>query len=663
VKKYQLIDPETGEIDNVNGEKTYIDGFDAGTYTLTIDDAPTAFKGYTVVVNEGTLKINPYPLFIIANDSKEYGDEEPVDYAWGVYEYVKVGNSYQYVETERTDFEVPEADLIGNTGNFFEDMYRYTISREQGEEVGKYPTTIRNTRFEAPSTPFGWPTNKSYDTQYDGNYSFEFAQGEFEITRRDLIVTVTGASKFYGEYDPEKGLQERDLDEDEEGEEDNISIFQNGIVMIQIENALPQDLMTIAGMVNYGDGNGTRAAGEVVTAGYQVRNVTFNGVTNPGRNNNAYKNYNLTFVANNVNLMINKRVLKVTAHDQSVPYTYPVVIDPYDLTVEGIIIENAYQPESDINYNDIVTLMGTTLNDKVTDVFMPLTSDQTSVGTFHKNAFNLDLTDAAKQNYVLEFTNGKLYIDQLDEIPLGIPALATKLGVEQSNGLLDQVLKDHDGKTVNVYLADRGFFMEQWYCYVLPFDIRVSQLSNKLDYAVVNTLDPEFDGGYNFQIAMGLIPANTPFLVKVADANKGRADVAQVKIENVKIKYSDAPVATDKSGDYKFIGTYVKFQGLTENEAVIRNSSTDVEKFQPGTSTTNVRETEAYLSYPEGSPFADVRIFIQEEDGTVTEINGVDADVEVAYGEGWYTINGIKLEAKPTAAGTYIFNGKKVYIK
>jgi hypothetical protein len=31
--------------------------------------------------------------------------------------------------------------------------------------------------------------------------------------------------------------------------------------------------------------------------------------------------------------------------------------------------------------------------------------------------------------------------------------------------------------------------------------------------------------------------------------------------------------------------------------------------------------------------------------------------------EGWYTVNGMKLNAAPTQKGTYIKDGKKVFVK
>ena len=59
-------------------------------------------------------------------------------------------------------------------------------------------------------------------------------------------------------------------------------------------------------------------------------------------------------------------------------------------------------------------------------------------------------------------------------------------------------------------------------------------------------------------------------------------------------------------------------------------------------------------------------MFIFEElDGSTTAIKSIEAD-EIGgkkSAEGWYTINGVKLQNAPVEKGVYIQNGKKVVIK
>jgi hypothetical protein len=50
-------------------------------------------------------------------------------------------------------------------------------------------------------------------------------------------------------------------------------------------------------------------------------------------------------------------------------------------------------------------------------------------------------------------------------------------------------------------------------------------------------------------------------------------------------------------------------------------------------------------------------------DGTATAIGTLDTTTGQLSTDGWYTLGGRRLEAKPTAKGIYIHNGKKVIIK
>jgi len=55
-------------------------------------------------------------------------------------------------------------------------------------------------------------------------------------------------------------------------------------------------------------------------------------------------------------------------------------------------------------------------------------------------------------------------------------------------------------------------------------------------------------------------------------------------------------------------------------------------------------------------------ITVEDENGT-TAIMTVAADGRFVEAEGWYTLNGVKLQGAPTEKGIYIRNGKKVVVK
>ena len=65
---------------------------------------------------------------------------------------------------------------------------------------------------------------------------------------------------------------------------------------------------------------------------------------------------------------------------------------------------------------------------------------------------------------------------------------------------------------------------------------------------------------------------------------------------------------------------------------------------------------------------SDEDVAIVDDDGTVTAIEVVKAEVNDGNAvknvqEGWYTLQGVKLDSAPTQKGIYIYNGKKVAVQ
>lgn len=59
----------------------------------------------------------------------------------------------------------------------------------------------------------------------------------------------------------------------------------------------------------------------------------------------------------------------------------------------------------------------------------------------------------------------------------------------------------------------------------------------------------------------------------------------------------------------------------------------------------------------------DTRWLTEDKDTQPTAITEVKSDVTTVTDNAWYTINGVRLTARPTAKGIYIYNGKKIVIK
>ena len=223
---------------------------------------------------------------------------------------------------------------------------------------------------------------------------------------------------------------------------------------------------------------------------------------------------------------------------------------------------------------------------------------------------------------------------------------------------MDVLIKAYGGQNINVKLNRNITRTEAWFAMVLPFETNMTELVNKFGYCVVNVLDESNadPSKVKFKLAFGTIAANQPFLVKL-----GNKITAVVDFGNKDIVYDAAPLSEDAAHN--------KFHGVFKETTLEANPNywtmiPSLDKFQKldqaGTTLTPIN---AYLeTAQELNAFAPA-IFVEDMDGSVTAINVVNADALQKNAEGWYTINGMKLNAAPTEKGVYINNGKKVIIK
>jgi hypothetical protein len=243
-----------------------------------------------------------------------------------------------------------------------------------------------------------------------------------------------------------------------------------------------------------------------------------------------------------------------------------------------------------------------------------------------------------------------------------------------------------DGKTLNVTMAlkrdqdlpagtTRKWTAGRWNSLILPFDITIPELSAAFGYAIFNVVDEanSKEGSVKFKLEMGIdgaIKANTPILIKTM------ADYAGAKVINFGSREIVAPAAAKVekaigSTGYKFVGTY---------ETVAVDNATPDYHFWIGSvdapahigassaNTWNVLPFACYIDQTANAnvPAADMIFTFEDIDGNTTAIRGIssdNADKVKAFGEGWYNLNGVKLQGAPTEKGIYIKDGKKVVLK
>ena len=205
---------------------------------------------------------------------------------------------------------------------------------------------------------------------------------------------------------------------------------------------------------------------------------------------------------------------------------------------------------------------------------------------------------------------------------------------------------------------------KKWNAMILPFDITVDDLADVIGYCIVNVASGNSTADkVSFKLEMDKIPANTPFMVKTT---KRVAAGTQWNFKTQTIAnadFSEDPEVDAGAGN-KFVGTY-KGVTIDKNNTNWRwNAGTSWPHFgDTSASSYIVRPFCAYMQIAEENAARDIIFEFEELDGSTTAINSIDADFTVVNAKGWYTVNGMKLNAAPTEKGIYINNGKKVVVK
>ena len=222
-------------------------------------------------------------------------------------------------------------------------------------------------------------------------------------------------------------------------------------------------------------------------------------------------------------------------------------------------------------------------------------------------------------------------------------------------------LNDKDGKKMNVTIKNRPIDANMWTVMVLPFTTTAREISSALGYAVVDVLNKDKGNGNEiyFKLTMGEIPANTPFIVKTDVKHTGDIVFTSHLIE----KCGQLTSADNKDqGGSIYYGVYQN-KKISGTNQIWLSTKVDGKWGYKGTTgdEVTINPTKAFIQLPDGT--TDARVFIEEPDGSTTAITIVSNDAQNANAEGWYNINGIRMQSVPTVKGLYIHNGKKVVVK
>ena len=229
-------------------------------------------------------------------------------------------------------------------------------------------------------------------------------------------------------------------------------------------------------------------------------------------------------------------------------------------------------------------------------------------------------------------------------------------------------IREWNGSVADVTLQGRTLYKDgYWNTLCLPFDVSTTSGPLAGDNVVamtLNTSESNLTGStltLNFDAAPTTIPAGTPFIIKWGEQEEKTGYLGTI-IENpvftgVTIDNTDRSV-TSSDGYVTFKGTYSPIVWDTENKSILFVGTNNT-LYWP-TAGGHVNACRAYFDL--GS--ASAREFVMNFDGE-NEVTSLPQPLqkEGSQADAWYTLDGRKLNGKPTTKGLYIHNGKKVIIK
>ena len=580
-------------------------------YVVTVADQTNLSSNYDVYIEDGSLSITKMPIWIKAKDTKKtYGKAEP-------------DLTYVVLPTAES------AEGAALTPNSTYIQTAPTFEREQGENVGTFAIT------------------KKTDAVAKGNYEIKgYVDGIFTIELATLRIVAENKEQVYNGTIKEEltykvyGLVEGD----------------------QVTG------VTVAIAATANNGTSKSATGD---AGIYALTPSGAVVTNASTGADATGNYKAVAYQEGT-YTINAKSLVVTAKNQG------LLVGEMATALDNTLVEFDDLIESD--KGKVTAVLGFSADVVLDNGAIDAIANQTEIdangvivggirvqGIAGARAFNYDVTAPAA------LVAGNLLITDGS----AILALNLNYADKATWDALDDATKTHNSdviaaandKKAKVTFDDFEMKAEKWYPMVLPFKTTVAELSSKLGYAVVNILNKDnTDDAIRFKLHMQEIEANQPFLIKIAsDKVLGNGDLVEdaneVWFTNKTIASQDYSEDENMNTHIKFVGFYDAKIGVTAHDFWFSHLPGYDARYG-GTANPDryLRPLNAFVHTPDGS-IAKV-IYVEDPNSGVTAIQAISAEgAEAIPVQGWYTVNGVKLQGVPTEKGIYINNGKKVVIK
>ena len=235
------------------------------------------------------------------------------------------------------------------------------------------------------------------------------------------------------------------------------------------------------------------------------------------------------------------------------------------------------------------------------------------------------------------------------------------------------LVSSNNNKTIDVKLSGRTLYKDGgWNTICLPFNVDLNADDCPLAGATARTLsEASIDGStlnLNFDNPVTTLVAGTPYIIKWEKAD-GYVDddahniVAPVFLGVTIVK--ETHNFTSGSGDTKvqFIGTYDKVTFEELDRSILFVGAENTLYYPNGSGVTTIGACRAYFKIGDGANARQITDFDFNFDGGETTAVFDLKNNEQIINNNWYTLDGRKLDSKPTQKGVYINNGHKVVVK
>ena len=235
----------------------------------------------------------------------------------------------------------------------------------------------------------------------------------------------------------------------------------------------------------------------------------------------------------------------------------------------------------------------------------------------------------------------------------------------------------HADKTLAVALSDRTLYKDgSWNTLCLPFDVDLTATDCPLYGATARTVTAASISGTTLNLTFGnavnTLEAGTPYIIRWD--GDGTSNIENPVFEGVTISADKHDYDNNVAGDerVRFVGTYKSTAFDAENKSILLMGEENTLYYPAeGAGIGSFRayfkigdDDNALLARRLTSFSIDFGEDEEEATGIVeVETNTSLSNLQSSLKDAWHTLDGRRLQGKPTQGGIYIKNGKKITVK